>query len=323
MQIIKSYILGDHTLIYILLFFILSQIAVAQSHYTTRDSLLASGDSQFRTGNFKEAEKIYKKILKIDAYDTLALQHMGRIAYLEENWGKTKDYLGKILEKYESNSHAHYYLGIAYRESGKYKALLLRKLDWDKARNHFKAIIEQDSLFSDVLYQYAILLRYRGKYKQALTMAHRQIKLKPELTIPQVKIFRIYRYFITHRDEKTVRDWSAEQGTDHALYAVGEAWRRQGKLEQADSLLREMLKDSLRISPSPLWLSRVKIYTDQEKFYQADSCFWAAVNKISNQIDADIIMEDLKYLLKEGEWLFYLNLDKISDLKVFIKNFWI
>ena len=126
--------------------------------------------------------------------------------------GKTKDCFGKILEKYESNSNAHYYQGIAYRESGKYKALLLRKLDWDKARNHFKAIIERDSLFSDVLYQYAILLRYREKYTQALAMAHRQIRLKPELTTPQVKIFRMVRYFITHRNEKEVHEWGGKTG---------------------------------------------------------------------------------------------------------------
>jgi GWxTD domain-containing protein len=322
MQKIKSHFLGIHTLIDIVLLFVLFGSAVAQSDEETRDSLFTTGDAQFRRGNFKAAEDIYKKILKIDAYDTLALQRLGRIAYIDEDWGKTKDYFGKILEKYKSNSWALYYRGIAFRESGKYKALLLRKLDWDKSRNHFKTIIDQDSLFSDVLYQYAILLRFREKYKQALAMAHRQIRLKPELTIPQVKIFRMYRYFITHRDEKAVRDWSEEQGTDHALYAVGEAWRRQGKLDKADSLFREMLTNSAQISTSPLWLSRVKIYIEQEKFIQADSCFGEAVNKISNQIDADLIMEDLKYLLKEKEWLLYLNLDKLSALKVFIKKFW-
>ena len=108
MRKINSHFLDDYTLIYILLFLTLCRIVVAQSHYTTRDSLIASGDSQFRTGNFESAENIYKKILKIDAYDTLALQRLGRISYLEEDWGKSKDYFGKILEKYESNSNAHY-----------------------------------------------------------------------------------------------------------------------------------------------------------------------------------------------------------------------
>ena len=298
------------------------QITLAQKQITPRYSLILRGDSLFRTGNSKAADNTYKNILRIDAYDTLALQRLGRIAYIDEDWGKSKDFFGKILEKYETNSHAHYFMGIAYRESGKYKALLLRKLDWDKAKKHFEAVIEGDSLFRDVVFQYAILLRYRDKYEQALAMAHRQIRLKPELTAPQVKIFRIYRYFITHRDEKAIHRWAVQQQTDHARYAVGERWRRQGNLIQADSLFRDMLRDSVQMPRSPLWLSRVKIYTEQEQFIQADSCFWAAVDKINNPIDADLIMEDLKYLLNEKEWLLYLNLHTSSDLKVFIKNFW-
>ena len=58
---------------------------------------------------------------------------------------------------------------------------------------------------------------------------------------------------------------------------LGKEWRRQGKLDKADSLFKNLLKDSRQMSHSPIWLSRVKIYSDQEKFYQADSCFWAAV----------------------------------------------
>jgi len=187
-----------------------------QSSSAQRDSLIQRGDSLFRSGTFKEAKKYYENILKLNAFDTLALKKLGRIAFLMEDWGMLKEYCGKIVDYDKSHIWANYYLGIAYRETGKYKASLLRKRDWDKSQNFFNKVLERDSLYADVLYQNALLLRYRERYPQALFLAHRQIELKPELTVPQVKIFRLYRYFVTHRDEREIQNWTAQHPGIHS-----------------------------------------------------------------------------------------------------------
>ncbi|UCF64103.1 MAG: GWxTD domain-containing protein [bacterium] len=322
-----------HTIRLIILFF--SQLILLQFHFsgaaypqdpgvhTRRDSLLQKSDSLFRAGDFDKAKKSYENILKLNAYDTLALKQLGRIAFLGEDWGRLKEYCHKISEYDSGNLWAKYYLGIAYRETGKYKASLLRKRDWDKAQDYFDTTLEIDSLYEDILYQNALLLRYREKYPQALFLAHRQIELKPELTVPQVKIFRLYRYFVTYRDEQEIKEWAEQHSWKHAYYALGEKWRRQGEVDKADSLFQKLVQNPAELSTSPLLLSRVRIFTEKGQSKEADSCFWAAVNQIRNQADADLVMEDLKYLLTEEEWQLYLSLYTLSAIKKFMQTFWI
>jgi len=290
--------------------------------YARRDSLMLKGESLFRTGNFDDAIKVYENILKLNAYDTVALKQLGRMAYLMEDWGMLKEYCNKIAQYDQSNTWANYYLGIAYRETGKFKASLLRKRDWDKSQNYFEKVLKGDSLYSDVLYQYAILWRYREKYPQTLFLAHRQIELKPDLTRPQVKIFRFYRYFVTHQDLQAIQDWSKQHSWLQARYALGEKWRRQGELDRADSLFQKILLDHADMSLSPVLLSQVRILTEKGQFKKADSCFWAAVRQIRDQVDADLVMEDLKYLLTDEEWGIYISLYAVSSLQKFIQNFW-
>jgi GWxTD domain-containing protein len=286
------------------------------------DRYLQTADSLYQAGNYSQSEKEYKKILKKNRTSLAALTGLGNIAEKKRNWEEAKDYFKDILKINATEKNALFNLGICYRETGKFKALLMRKLDWDKSNKYFRQVIGQDSLFKDVLYQYAILFRYREKYEQAIRLTQREINLKPELNQPQVKLFRFYRYFITHTGLDEAVQWLSEQPWDQAHYSSGEKLRREGQLSIAALLFRDMLNDSLGMPDQPLLLSLARIYAWQNLSQKADSCFWKAVSDISNRIESDIIFEDLKYIFTDQELNQYQQLREASDLKNFYKQFW-
>ncbi len=295
--------------------------------YAQNDSIqivtfLREADSLYMNSEYSQSAKLYKKVLKKNRTSLPALTGLGRIAIAGKDWEEAKDYFKKVLEIDHEQGNAQYYLGICYRETGKFKGLLLRKRDWDKSQKYFREVIGKDSLFRDVLYQYAILFRYRAKYRQAIQLTHRQIALHPGLTDPQVKLFRFYRYFIANTNLDAAVQWLSEQPWDQAHYFSGEKLRREGQLNMASLLFRDMLKDSLDMPVQPLLLSLARIYARENLPQKSDSCFWKAVAHINNQVESDLIFEDLKYIFTDDELALYRKLSIIEDLKDFYRLFW-
>ncbi|MFQ5584890.1 MAG: tetratricopeptide repeat protein, partial [Calditrichia bacterium] len=227
----------------------ISTSIIAQPENASTEKLIKLADSLTAIQDYKAAKKLYKKALKTDKTSRRLLSALGLIAFEEEDWGKVKEYFNKILQTHPDDLEAHYYLGIAYRETGKFKAFLLRKLDWNKSKKHFQQIISQDSLYRDVLYQFARLKRYRGKYEEAVQLGHAEVRLRPDLVEPQVKLFRLYRYLITHRSEDKALKWLYTQPRDYAVYFAGEKLRREGETEKADSIFQSLLNKPLKMPP--------------------------------------------------------------------------
>ncbi|HEX9972016.1 MAG TPA: GWxTD domain-containing protein, partial [bacterium] len=201
--------------------------------------------------------------------------------------------------------------------------LLLRKLDWNKSEQHFNKVIARDSLYQDVIFQLAILERYRENYIDAIQIGQRQIQLRPELVEPQVKLFRLYRYYITHTRKNPAIDWLQKQNWDHAIYAIGEKLRRENELIKADSVLQYLVNKPSPLSRQPAYLSLARIYYEKKDAAQAENYYWRAVNEISDAIDADLVFEDLKYIITDQELKTYRSLNTTKAKKDFFKKLWI
>ena len=295
----------------------------AEKDSTIVDSLLARGNMLIASGDVDDAKKSYKKALKYEENSLPALSALGKIAFDEKDWGDVKGYFDKILDIDPDNLEAHYYRGIAYRETGVFKALLLRKLDWNKSKKHFLAVISRDSLYQDVLYQYARLLRYKEDYEEAISTNHAQIHVRPDLVEPQVKMFRLYRYLITHRSEEEAISWLNKQQWDHARYSIAEAFRRGGKIDEADSILQVLTTDSLNMPVQPLYLSLARVYYQQEDRQTAQQNYWTGIDKIRDNVAADLILDDIKYILTDEEFETYSSLQTLEEKKEFFRTFWI
>jgi GWxTD domain-containing protein len=270
----------------------------------------------------EETIRMYEAILDDNPFSQRAISELGKIAVYREDWEGVKENYEHLLEIDPYSLEAAYYLGMAYRETGKFKALLLRKWDWDKSEKHYEQVLKSDSSFSDVLYQYAVLKRYREKYDEAIELDHRQIALRPDLVIPQVKIFRFYRYFISHTPLEASVSWLAYRDQPHARFAIAEAWRRKSLLKKADSLYQRILKDPGKMPVQPVLLAMTRIYAARDLPQKVDSCFWTAVNGMKNKIESDLIMEDLKYLLTDQEYKKYQLTTTMEERISFFKQFW-
>ena len=301
----------------------LPNILNAQLNTGSLDSLLNRGDSLFSENRYTRAREAYKKILTIDNDNIHAYAGLGKIAVAQKKWKTGGDTFQQVLDSDPENIEAHYYRGICTRETGKFKVLLLRKLDWNKSKKHLQWVMAHDSLYRDVIYQYARLQRYRKQYKDAIALLHRQIQLRPELVEPQVKLFRFYRYLISHTRKKEAIDWLCRQPWDQATYAIGEALRRSGDLVQADSVFLSLLRRPVTMSRQPIFLSLAKIYYGQDKPQKAEKFYWLAVNGIRNEVDAGLVFEDVKYILTDPELDAYQSLATIPEKIDFFKALWV
>lgn len=286
------------------------------------DEMLLRADSLLRHAQFDAARKIYQGALKIEPNSLPARIGLGRVAMAQEKWADANEQFLKILSDEPENKDAHYYSAICYRETGKFKVLLLRKLDWDKSKKHFEWILARDSLFKDVVFQWAVLHRYQEKYQTAVQLGHRQIQLRPELVEPQVKIFRFYRYLISHLPGPAALAWLHQQPWDHARFAIGELYRRAGQLAQADSIFASLLQSPLSMSRQPIYLSLAKIHYQQNEPDIGQRFYWQAVDAIQNDVDAELVFEDLKYILSDQELERFRSLSAIPQKIEFFRALW-
>ncbi len=311
---------NNHILCFLLFYFSLYNSFTDDS---SKHRLIALSDSLMINGDYDSAKSVFRSILSIDKNSIYALSGLGKIAFYNREWGDAKTYFGDVLKREPDNLEAHYIRGICYRETGVFKALLLRKLDWDKSNSHFNHVLSVDSSYRDVLYQYAQLLRYRGRYEEAVKLGHAQIRLRPDLSEPEVKLFRLYRYLIVHRDLNKSLLWLQQQPWDHSQFYIGEKFRREGMLDQADSVFQILLNEKLDMPSQPLLLSLARVYYELGKPDLGQDYFWQAVDRISSFVESDLVFQDVKYIITDEEMELYRSIQVLGEKIDFFHTLWI
>jgi len=285
--------------------------------------LVDEGHALIVQKQFREAEDAFERALKRDRKLIPAIKGLGKVGVLQEDWGKAKKWYEKVLKTIPEDPEALYNLALSHRETGKFKATLFRKREWDKAEKYFKRLIAADSLYLDGFYQYATLERYREKYREAIYLGHRQAAAKPHLTAIQRGLFRLYRYLLDHGNPVEAKGWLETQETEHADYFVGEAKRLSGDLEAAGEALKAWLASDAAISPAPARLSLARVYYTLSSPQMAEGFFFEAVDHIRNRLDAELIFEDVKYIVTDRELQRFLSLVTPEDYADFFRRFWL
>lgn len=281
---------------------------------------VAEGQDLLAQKRFGEAERAFKSALREAPID--ARKGLGKVAFVRKDWGKAKDAYEKVLKLAPGDIEALYRLAICFRETGKFKALMFRRADWNRSRRLFEQVLEQDSLYLDAVYQYAILKRCRGKYREAILLGHRQVAQKPDLRAAQLGLFRLYLHFLDNRGEWKTIAWLRRQDFEHARCFVGEALRRAGRPAQADSVLRAWLAAAPSISTVPARLSLVRLAYQRGQPGAAEATFRTAVDSIRTRLDAELIFEDVKYVVTEMELESFRGLSSPEEYRGFYRRFW-
>lgn len=285
--------------------------------------LVQKGKTLLAANKLKEAEQNFKKALQRERKFVPAMVGLGEVYFAKKDWGEANDWYDKVLDQEPENLDAMYHRAICYRECGVPKALLLRKLDWDNSAKHFNQILARDSSFYDTLFQYAKLLRYREDYTDAILMGHRQVRLRPEQVESQRGLLRFYQHFLDNKKNEEVLAWLREHDSEPARYFIGEAHRRANKLAPADSVFQQLLASKPAVTLMPLQLSWTRLHYQQKQYEAAERAYWQAVDGIRDQLDAELVFEDAKYLVNDAELQQFRQLAAPADYIAFFRRFWV
>ena len=287
-----------------------------------KQDLLRTAQLWLKAGDLKAAEKAYLRILKQDSQVVAAWRGLGRIAAQRHQWDKAADWFGKIAKRLPDDVEAHYYLGIHKRESGKFKGLVLRLLDFRSSEKHFRKVIAQDSLYADIWYQYALLERYREHYLKAVNLTRKQLRLKPDLIEPRVKLYRFYDLFVEYNDSSTVFTTLDSSYGDLGLFFKAEKLRRLGHLDSAKAVFDRLLKEGRGVSKTAIYLRLARIAFEKGQNDVGEWNYWQAIRHIKDSVDAELAFNDIKYILTDEEYERYRNLAFVAQKRIFFTQIW-
>jgi hypothetical protein len=285
------------------------------------DSLVRRADSLLTVEDNVGAADFAEQAVELSPESRHARITLGRAYSALGKWGDACDEFEALLERDTADVLAHYFLGRTRRELGTTKSWLLRLSDWSAARDHFFWVIRKDSAYRDVLYQYALLLSYDEKHVAAIAAGHAQVRLRPDLAEPKVGLYGLYRRFVLRQPDDAAA-WLETQQTSIARIFLAEAYRRAGKLEEAGAVLHEMLAGRPTMLETPVYLSLARVAAAKNQPDSSTAYFLQAVNAISSNLAADLVFDDLKYIVTDEEYDRYRGLTLPDDKALFFKAFW-
>ncbi len=278
----------------------------------------------WQQGRAQEAVRLLEKAVSEGTPSLDALHLLARIECERENWGNVRKWMKQALKLQPRNLDAYYYLGIAYRESGKYKAMLLRTIDWRKSRRYFENILARNPAFRDVFAQYAILQRYRQHYASAVELGERQLLYHPEAVDAEVDLHRSYDVLIENESAANAADWLARRPDDRARFFLAELLRRKEQFRQADSLYALLLDNPGRqMHAVPLYLALIRLRLAQNREQEAQDIYNQGIEAMQNEAEWRFLFEDMHYVLSDREYDYLQRLQTRDDIADFYRIIWI
>ncbi|HUF08847.1 MAG TPA: carboxypeptidase-like regulatory domain-containing protein, partial [Rhodothermales bacterium] len=136
-------------------------------------------------------------------------------AMKERKWLRAVDLLDAILKHNPEDLEARYYRAIAHREIAKFRAVLHFQY-YGRGLDDFAFLFARDSTYRDALYQFALFSRVepmlltnqiRVELEDALLLAHKQARLRPDVGGHEYHLFTLYRRFINNRNAAAALKW--------------------------------------------------------------------------------------------------------------------
>ncbi|MBN2356177.1 hypothetical protein JXO59_08690 [candidate division KSB1 bacterium] len=299
-------------------------ISAAQQQSSDVDRALSQAMQLYQNDQLERAASLLNKTLDKNPEALEVMQLLAQIEMDRERWGKAKGLYKKLKEKRPRDLLPRYALGICYRETGKYKALLLRMLDWRKSRQYFEYVLAKDRSYRDVFTQYALLQRYRGQYFSSVDLAERQLLYNPSAENAAVELFRSYDLLLFHEDASRVQSWLQKRDNPGAQYMLAELARRQEKYQAADSIFQTLMaKSDLNISRIPIMLSLIRMSVQQNQALTATRHFRTTLDSLKDMTDLNLLFEDMHYAFSDDDLNNYSRLKTLDAKKRFLEVFWI
>ena len=233
---------------------------------------------------------------------------------------KTLQEAYRTMDADSADIPSRYTAAITEREIG--KELISHNATWKSSRDHFDWILRHDSLYSDVLWQYALLERYRGNRDHALDLARAQVRKKPGVAKTQLGLYKLYRYYMATTDSGDYLGWLRTCPGELPRLFAGETLRRNKDFPGAESLFTSIRNESAEISPQAVSIAFARLRFSKGDMEGGASEYWRGIEGMKSELGAEVLFEDLKYILSDSELDEYLSLDSLGAKKGFFRTFW-
>lgn len=290
---------------------------------TTRDAQLQEALRLLSIGRSEESLRMLKSIDKESPDDLTVIRRIAEIEFKAEKWSNAKDWYLKVLDANAGDADAAYHLGIIYRETGKYKALILRDRDWNRAENYFTMLVDSVTAFPDVYYQFALLEHYRENYDRAVELAEKQVAFSP-LPRDFVAYFRFAESFLYNKGAGSLQRWAADRRSGAVDFFVAESYRFGKNYAAADSIYSRLSEDSTSTLPRvPLFIAWSKSSYEQNNSRRAQLFYEQALSAVTNNIEAALMFDHIKYILADEELGAYEKLTDWPAKRTFFYRLWL
>ena len=271
----------------------------------------------------KDAKYYFKKALKRSPGSPSALMALSDVAMQEEDWGDLKQWSGQILDQDPDNPEALYRLAIAHREAGKFQATVMRWLNWRRSERYFIQLVNITPQYRDAYYQYAVLKRYDKAFEQAIRLGEKQVALKPDSRLHRRRLRRLYLHLLDNTDPDDALKWMRRHGSEYARYFEGEALRLAGRTARADTVLQGWLASGPSLSVIPAYLSLARIAYGRDAVETGEGYYDKAVQSIQDSLDAQLMYEDVKYIVTVEEMDAFSKLETHEAYREFFRKVWV
>lgn len=256
-----------------------------------------------------------------DEIDTLVA--IGKAKIEDRRWSEAVVWFELVIKNDPEDILSNYFYAICKRETGKNTYPGNRAHEWRLSEKHFHRVIEIDSTFKDVFYQYALLKKYRKRCFKAIQLVHRQLSVSGTADNARIGIFRLYDYMLNNTSSTEAEVWLKSQETTYDIFFLGELYRRTQRFEKADSVFHIILSDPNGFPEQPVYLSLVRLYVQKREFLRAEETYWKAVDSVTDDIGADLLIEDFMYIVNEKEYKLLKSDSRLQLLSEALRVMWL
>jgi len=187
-----------------------------------------------QSGNFKQAENLYKKILKKQP-DNIDVLHMLGVIHSElGNYELAIKYIKKVLQSNSSDYHAYYNLGNAFRLNGQP----------EEAIDSYQKVIQINPYFAEAYHNLGIVLQGKGQLDEAITCYQKAIQLNPDFYNAYYNLGNIFRDKGQFDEAVTSYQKAIELYPDNswAYCNLGFIFQNKGQLDEAIACYQKAIK---------------------------------------------------------------------------------
>jgi predicted O-linked N-acetylglucosamine transferase (SPINDLY family) len=239
-------------------------------------SLLEEAILLHKKGQLKEAEKLYKSILKSSSSNFEVIHLLGIIKIQLKQFEEAIVWLNKAISINPNNHSVFNNLGVCYKELKKY----------NEALNNFQNAIKIKSDYAEAYNNLAIIYKSLENYEEAIKNYNKSIKLKPEYAESYNNLGIIYlnqEKFDAAKDlfEQAIK---IKPNYAEAYYNLGNIYKKKKNYDYSIKYYNLALE--LKKNYAEAVNNLGTIYLNQEKFDAAKDLFEQAIKIKPNYADA-------------------------------------